>query len=199
MFISLIPKKKSISLFLCLNNVLAKPVIIVSKCLGFAHCRYNGLIITSEFVEQLKPFVEFHPVCPELEIGLGVPREPVRVVDSKGQMHLVQPATGIDCTAKMQNFIERFLLAEKEIDGFLLKSRSPSCGIKDVKIFAGIENNYTTRKAAGFFGNAVLTKYPQMPVEDEGRLINFKIREHFLTRIFTAVRFNKIRNLAKSM
>lgn len=69
------------------------PGIVVSKCLGFAHCRYNGLIIASEFVDNLKPFVEFIPVCPEMEIGLGVPRDPVRIVAANQQMRLVQPAT----------------------------------------------------------------------------------------------------------
>ena len=170
------------------------PRILVSKCLGFAHCRYNGLIIASEFVDKLKPFVEFIPVCPEMEIGLGAPRNPVRMVVINQQMCLVQPSTGKDLSGTMHDFAASFLSSAEKIDGFILKNRSPSCGIKDVKIYSGIDADYAARKNAGFFGSTVLAKFPHLPVEDEGRLTNLKIREHFLTRIFIMARFKAIKN-----
>jgi NADPH-dependent 2,4-dienoyl-CoA reductase/sulfur reductase-like enzyme len=71
-----------------------KPVVVVSKCLGFAHCRFNGLTISSHTVDKLKPHVDFRPVCPEVEIGLGIPRDPVRIVKKADELRLIQPATG---------------------------------------------------------------------------------------------------------
>jgi uncharacterized protein YbgA (DUF1722 family)/uncharacterized protein YbbK (DUF523 family) len=165
-------------------NLLQRPNVLVSKCLGFAHCRYNELIIHSDFVEQIKPFVSFITICPELEIGLGVPREPIRVVLTNGKSKLMQPATGRDITNEMNAFSAHFLNSIKDIDGCILKGRSPSCGIKDVKIYPAMEKSTSLKKGSGLFGRAVMLGFPNLPVEDEGRLLNAKIREHFLTRLF---------------
>jgi len=161
-----------------------KPVVIISKCLGFAHCRYNGQIIPDEFVEKLKPYVEFRPVCPEVEIGLGVPRDPIRVILTDEKFRLIQPATGADVTGKMVDFAESFLNSADEIDGFILKSRSPSCGLKDVKIYTGLMDDNFVSKGSGFFARAVLDKFPNLAIEDEDRLKNYTIRKHFLTTLF---------------
>jgi uncharacterized protein YbgA (DUF1722 family)/uncharacterized protein YbbK (DUF523 family) len=161
-----------------------RPVIVVSKCLGFAACRWNGLTIADSFVEQLRAHVEFLPVCPEVEIGLGVPREPVRVVAAGGSMKLLQPSTGLDCTERMQGFARGFLEALPEVDGFFLKSRSPSCGIKDVKLYPSAGKVAVSGKGSGFFGGEVLARFAPLPIEDEARLSDYRIREHFLTRIF---------------
>ncbi|OGF62579.1 MAG: cytoplasmic protein [Candidatus Fischerbacteria bacterium RBG_13_37_8] len=165
-------------------NLLPQPHVLVSKCLGFASCRYNGLIIHSDFVEQLKPLVSFITVCPEVEIGLGVPREPIRIVFADGKSKLVQLASGRDVTSEMNAFSMHFLNSIKDIDGSILKGRSPSCGIKDVKIYPAAEKSASLKKDKGFFGGAVLEHFPDLPIEDEGRLLNAKIREHFLTRLF---------------
>lgn len=161
-----------------------KPLVVVSKCLTFAACRYNGLIVGSETIEALKKHVDFIPVCPEMEIGLGLPRQPIRVVESKSNKRLLQPSSGLDMTGKMHDFSRRYLDELKEADGFLLKSRSPSCGIKDVKFYAGPEHPVPLGKARGFFGQAVMEKFPGAAVEDEARLENFSIREHFFTKLF---------------
>lgn len=175
-----------------------KPVVVVSKCLGFAPCRYNGVTIPSEFVEKLAPFVRYVPVCPEVEIGLGVPREPIRVVKHKNMLRLVQPATGLDVTEKMEHFASAFLVAQQgRVHGFILKGRSPSCGIKDTKIFAGTDNAAVSHKGSGIFGAAVLARFGHLPVEDEGRLSNFRIREHFLTHLFATARFHEVRTEGK--
>ena len=174
-----------------------KPRIVVSKCIEFEHCRWNGLSISSEFVRKLADFVEFIQVCPEVEIGLGVPRDPIRVVRSKEGPLLIQPSTGRDVTADMVSFAERFLDGLPPVDGFILKSRSPSCGMKEVKLYAAADKPGGVGKGAGFFGRAVLERFPMLPAEDEGRLTNFKIREHFLTRIFTLARFRALRDGAR--
>jgi uncharacterized protein YbbK (DUF523 family) len=88
----------------------------------------------------------------------------------------------------MQQFAEAFLGGVGQVDGFILKSRSPSCGIKDVKVFAGAEHETPQQLGRGFFGGAVLDRYPDLPVEDEGRLSDFRLREHFLARLLTLAR-----------
>lgn len=175
------------------------PRVVVSKCLGFEACRYNGATIPDPFVEQLKQYVTYLPVCPEVEIGLGVPRDPIRIVLVKGQPRLLQPSTGIDVTERMLAFANQYLGELDEVDGFVLKGRSPSCGIKDVKHYHGTEKGASaTQKGAGFFGQAVMEHYPHLPIEEEGRLTHFVIREHFLTRLFALARFRAVK-AARSM
>ena len=170
------------------------PRIVVSKCLGFSACRYNAQVIRDQTVQMLSPFVEFVPVCPEVEIGLGVPREPIRVVEEeKGNPILYQPATGLDVTARMREFTEGFFRNLGPVDGFILKSRSPSCGPWNVKSYASKENPGAAGKGQGYFGKAVLDSFPGVPVEDEGRLRNFTLREHFFTSLFTLARFRSLR------
>ena len=168
-----------------------KPRIVISKCIGFDPCRYNGEIVQDKFVRRLEPHVEFVCVCPEVEIGLGTPRAPVRVVASGESFKLIQPASGLDVSDKMREFSRGFLDGLKEVDGFILKNRSPSCGFTDVKVYAGPEKGAAIGRTAGFFGGAVLEKVGDRAVEDEGRLLNLSIREHFLTRVFAA--FNNSR------
>ena len=148
-------------------------------------------MISDRFVKQLAPHVTFRPVCPEVEIGLGIPRDPVRIISEGGELHLVQPATGRDLTEKMRRFSDPFLSSLDQVDGFILKNRSPSCGIKDVKIFPAIDANAPIRKGAGFFAGAVIRRFPGLAIEDEGRLNHPKIRAHFLTKLFTLARFRE--------
>ncbi len=159
----------------------------------FAPCRYNGQIIASEVVELLKQFCECITPCPEVDIGLGVPREPLRIVRSETRLRLVQPATGRDLTEEIQTYARDFLAKLGPVDGFVLKGKSPSCGLTDVKLFAYAgKSSPLPGKIAGFFGQAVLEQFPDTAVEDEGRLLNFTLREHFFTRIYTSARFRQL-------
>ena len=169
-----------------------KPNIVVSKCLEFADCRYDGSRIPDKFVRDLKPFVRFNKVCPEVAIGLSVPREPIKILSSNKKNRLVQQTTGKDFTGRMQKFAAKFAGSLENIDGFILKGRSPSCGIKDVKIKSGRDGKITVGKGSGMFGGYMVGKFPDLAVEDEGRLSNFKIREHFLTRIFIFAAFREV-------
>ena len=172
--------------------MLAKPRIVISKCIGFDPCRYNGEIVQDKFVTRLVPHVEFICVCPEVEIGLGIPRAPVRIVSSKDSFKLIQPASGLDVSQRMRDFSRGFLDSLSEVDGFILKNRSPSCGFTDVKFYSGPEKGAAIGRTAGFFGGAVLEKFGDLAAEDEGRLLNLKIREHFLTRIYASARFRRL-------
>ena len=163
-----------------------KPRVVVSKCLGFAPCRYNGAVISGTVAERLRGHVTFCPVCPEIEIGLGCPRDPIRVVVKDGERRLVQPATGRDVSETMRAFAERFLDSVGEVDGFLLKGRSPSCGIRDVKVHDGPEEETFRREGCGFFAEAVLRRFGHLPVEDEQRLEDAAARDRFLAHLRVA-------------
>jgi len=151
-------------------------------------------MISSDAVKLLKPFAEFRTVCPEVEIGLGVPRPPIRIVSVKGALSLMQVETNRDLTAEMSTFAAAFLDSINEVDAFILKERSPSCGTKTVKVYPGMgKAGPLHSRGAGFFGKAVMERFPDTPLEDEGRLRNYDIREHFLTRLFTLASFREVR------
>jgi len=169
-----------------------KPKIVVSQCLGFKKCRYNGQTIPDDFVEKLGDFVDFTTVCPEEEIGLGTPRDPIRIGRKDDEIRMVQPASGDDVTEKMQNFTSEFLGGLDRVDGFLMKNRSPSCGINDVKVYHHLNQPTAADRGKGFFGGQLREYFPGAAIEDEGRLKNFKIREHYLTKLFTNARFREI-------
>ncbi len=169
-----------------------KPKVMISRCLGFDFCRYDGQIITFELLEAMKDEIDFIPVCPEADIGMGTPRETLRLIKEKDGIKLVQAKSKKDWTKEMQEYALDILRRYHDIDGFILKGRSPSCGIKDVKVYSGIEKAPVIEKSAGIFAKEVEKKYPYLPIEEEGRLANLRIREHFFTKLYTIFRFKKI-------
>lgn len=169
-----------------------RPQVIVSKCMGFAACRYNGQTLPDKFVDKLKDYVDYYPVCAELEIGLGVPRDPVRLVQEDGQTVLYQPASDSEHTAAMIAFAQSYFDGIAAVDGLILKGRSPSCGIKDVKVYLGKTRVAGSVKGQGIFASQAFKRYPHGAIEEEGRLTNFRIREHFLTKLYTNCRFRQV-------
>jgi uncharacterized protein YbgA (DUF1722 family)/uncharacterized protein YbbK (DUF523 family) len=168
-----------------------RPRLVTSACLELEACRYNGQAIRARFLPRLAPFVELVPVCPEVEIGLGVPRPPVRLVAIGEQTRMRQPASGQDLTGAMESFSHRFLDGLGEVDGFLLKSRSPSCGPRDVKVYRE-DGGPRNEREAGLFAAAVAGRFPDAVMEDEGRLTNYRLRHHFLTRLFLSARLRAL-------
>jgi uncharacterized protein YbgA (DUF1722 family)/uncharacterized protein YbbK (DUF523 family) len=166
-----------------------RPALVISKCLELQACRYDGQMVRAPFVRTLIPFVELAPICPEVEIGLGIPRPPIRLVRRGGSLRLYQPDTQRDVTPKMLDFNGRFLGGLHDVDGFILKSRSPSCGIKDTKVYGGAEGTKLSGKGAGTFGGAVLERFPVAAIEDERRLTDSRLRHHFLTKLFARASF----------
>ena len=161
----------------------ARPRVVISRCIDFDSCRYNGQVIRASLREELEPHVELRPICPELEIGLGVPRDPVRLVRGDEGVHMVQPSTGRDLTRPMERFSARFLGGAADVDGFILKSRSPSCGVRDAKL--GHDSG------PGLFAARVLDRFPHAAIEDEARLNDVRLRDHFLTKLFTLASFRE--------
>jgi uncharacterized protein YbgA (DUF1722 family)/uncharacterized protein YbbK (DUF523 family) len=173
---------------------ICRPRILLSRCIEHDHCRFNGGIVASPEIRKLKPFVEYVTVCPEVSIGLSIPREAIRIIKKNSEKRLVWSLSGKDITQDMKDYTERYLRELTDIDGAVLKSRSPTCGVKDVKIYPSTGKVASlNEKTTGMFGGAVAEFFQNMPVEDEGRLTNFRIREHFYTRIFTHRRFMDIK------
>ncbi|MFN3598184.1 MAG: YbgA family protein [Aquificaceae bacterium] len=172
-------------------NTFPRPKLVLSRCF-FERVRYDGGIIINPFVEKLKRYVDFVTVCPEVDMDLGTPRQRIIVVKEGKDKRLLQPETGKDITPLMENFSVNFLSNLEEVDGFLLKSKSPSCGVGTTKLY--VENKVVGR-TYGFFAQAVKERLPHIPIEDEGRLRDSKIREHFLTRVYA---FAELRHLKKN-
>ncbi len=172
----------------------SRPRVVVSKCFEFENVRYDGSVISSVFVKKLVPHVDFIPVCPEVEIGLGTPRDPLRIVTLDEEQRLFQPATNLDLTDKMKAFAHSFLDSLPDVDGFILKSRSPTSALKDAKVYPSANRKVSPiSKGPGLFGRAVLQRFSDLAVEDEGRLRNPRIKEHFLTKLFTIASFREVK------
>jgi uncharacterized protein YbbK (DUF523 family)/uncharacterized protein YbgA (DUF1722 family) len=174
-----------------------KPRILISKCIEHGMCRYDGSTIKSNFVKLLKDYVTFVCICPEMAIGLPAPREALRLV-KEDRLRLKTSLSGQDYTESMTTFSNRYLSELSDIQGVVLKSKSPSCGFKEVKVYPAIGKvPCLDQKTSGLFGGLLLEKYPELAIEDEGRLRNYAIRHHFLTRIFVAKEFDSIKKMTK--
>lgn len=175
-----------------------KPVIVVSKCLEFAACRYDGRMDSSTVVRGLKPYVEFVPICPEMAIDLGVPRAPINIYRTADGQQLFQPETELDLTEKMQQLAIKFLRSLKNVDGFILKSRSPSCGIGDVKLRGSVADPQVVGRVNGIFAQQVLNMFPDLPVESEVSLEDADKRGEFLTQVFARAQKRKYITVKKA-
>lgn len=174
-----------------MNPQFPHPTVVMSRCIDFDSCRYNGAVIKASLREELEPHVDFKPICPELEIGLGVPRDPVRLAQTEGVVHMLQPTTGRDVTKDMNSWSQRWLGELDPVDGFILKAKSPSCGVRNAKVFQGTGPDAVPAPGPGLFAASVLRAYPNAAIEDEGRLGNLRLREHFLTKLFALASFRQ--------
>jgi uncharacterized protein YbgA (DUF1722 family)/uncharacterized protein YbbK (DUF523 family) len=175
-----------------------RPVRIgISSCLLGETVRFDGGHKRDNFlVDRLGPHVEWVPVCPEVEVGLGTPRPALRLVQGvrPGEVRLVTPKTGEDHTEAMTAFARERVesLAGCDLSGYVLKRGSPSCGMERVRIYGpggagaspGGRAGMPTRPGRGLFAAALLERFPDLPVEEEGRLSDPGLRTHFLERVF---------------
>lgn len=171
---------------------MEKIKIGVSQCLLGEPVRYDGQHKHDHFItDTLGRYFDFVGVCPEVECGLGVPRESMRLVGDPSAPRLVTTRTGIDHTDRMQGWAaQRIVELEREdLHGFIFKSRSPSSGMKDVKVYN--DKGGISGKAPGVFGKAFMAHFPMLPCEDEGRLNDPDLRENFIEQVFTLWRFRQ--------
>jgi uncharacterized protein YbgA (DUF1722 family)/uncharacterized protein YbbK (DUF523 family) len=165
----------------------------ISSCLLGEKVRYDGGHKLDHYLKYtLGQFVEWTPVCPEVECGLPVPREAMRLTGTPDAPHLVTRRTGIDYTRQMQQWVQGRLgeLEKDDLCGFIFKSRSPSSGMRGVKVYnpSGIPST----SGVGIFARAYMEHFPLMPVEDDGRLNDPHLRENFIERIFVFKRWKEL-------
>lgn len=169
----------------------ARPVVVISKCLHGARCRYDGEGYRDAFVRALRPYVRYLPVCPEMEIGLGVPRDKIILVQHKNGARLHQPSNGRDLTDEMNRFASRYLDGLGRVDGFLLKLKSPSCGLGMVKLYRTEDpGSRFSRRGVGLFARQVTGRFGYSAIVDEESLASHERRELWLTRLFTLAAFH---------
>jgi len=167
----------------------AKPNIIVSRCLNIDHCRYDGTMISFPLMSKINEYCNVMTVCPEMAIGLGSPRKPMRLLVDGDNYKFVITETGEDLTEIMKEYSYGHVLGldKNEIQGAIFKSKSPSCGVDDVKLYKGDRKvNY---KTSGVYARIFTNNMFNASVETEGRLMNLIIREHFFTSIFSKAEF----------
>ena len=142
---------------------MRKPKLIISKCLNSEKCRYDGQGYDDKVISLLREYIDIETVCPESAIGLPTPRNPIRIETHNDEYKLTELNSGLDYTSQMTEFAEEFLSNIDDIDGFILKSKSPSCGIKDVKVYPK-DNKISIRKdGTVVFANKVLEKNLNVP------------------------------------
>ena len=167
------------------DPAIEEPVRIgVSACLLGEEVRFDGGHKKDTFITRiLGPHVEYVPVCPEVEMGLGTPRETLRLVRREGGIRMLTTRTGIDHTEGMQRWAARRLteLERENLSGYVLKKDSPSCGMERVKTYG---DAMPARDGRGLFAAALLERMPLLPVEEEGRLSDAVLRENFIERVF---------------
>lgn len=167
----------------------------ISSCLLGNRVRYDGQHKLDHFlVDVLGQYVEWVPVCPEVECGLPVPREAMRLVGDPEHPRLVTIKTRIDHTDRMLKWASRRAreLDREDLCGFVFKSRSPSSGMKSVKVYN--DDGMPSQTGVGLFAKAFMDRFPLLPVEDEGRLNDALLRENFIERIFAFHRWKTFRN-----
>ena len=165
----------------------------ISSCLLGNSVRYDGGHKLDRYLrDEMGRFVEWVPVCPEVECGLPIPREAMRLVGDPDFPRLVTNKTAVNHTERMRQWIARRLpeLERENLCGFVFKSRSPSSGMQGVKVYT--EHGHPGHKGSGLFARAFMERFPHLPVEDEGRLHDPGLRENFIERVFVMHRWMKL-------
>ncbi|GAA3176791.1 YbgA family protein [Nonomuraea roseoviolacea] len=171
---------------------LVRPRVAVSSCLLGEPVRFNGGHSRDRFLSgPLDPYVDWVPICPEMELGLGTPRETLRLERSPSGPRLMTRKTRADLTGRMTALAEA-RAAALDVDGYVFKARSPTCGVHGIPLYPGADGPPLDRRQRGVFAAAVVEAHPLLPVEDEGRLNDAVLREAFVERIFAHARLRAL-------
>jgi uncharacterized protein YbgA (DUF1722 family)/uncharacterized protein YbbK (DUF523 family) len=168
----------------------------VSSCLIGEKVRWNGDHKQDRYVREiLSRYFEYIPVCPEVEVGMGVPRETVALYGDSEKPSMISKKTQTDWTKPMEKYIKSRIntLSADDLCGYIFKSKSPSCGMGRVPLYAEF-GSHKVKHGPGMFANAFINSFPLVPTEEEGRLNDPRIRENFIVRVFSFKRFNLLLN-----
>jgi uncharacterized protein YbbK (DUF523 family) len=162
----------------------ARPCVGISSCLLGQKVRYNGADKRDAvLLDALRERVEWVPVCPEVEVGMGTPREPVQLVRTAGAIRMLTVHSRVDHTPAMREWAEQRLdeLARLGLAGYVLKKHSPSCGRESVPVFSA--DGRTLEAGSGLFAEALIRRFPGLPIEEEDALHDAAAIARFLARI----------------
>ena len=157
----------------------------ISSCLLGEAVRFDGGHKRDPFLtDTFGAFVEWVPVCPEVECGFGTPREAMRLVRVDNDVRLLTVRTAVDLTDRMAAYTRRRVaqLDTEDLCGYVLKKDSPSCGVERVKIYG--TGGVPEKSGQGIFARSLVARFPSLPVEEEGRLSDPRLRENFVERVF---------------
>lgn len=157
----------------------------VSQCLLGDPVRFDGGHKHSSFItEQLSPYFDFLALCPEVAIGLGTPRQPIRLVatDQSTQVRGTRDAT-LEVSAPLKAYAEQQQTAIEPLCGYIFMQKSPSCGVFSVKRY-NLEGQLIDSDGRGVFADVIMRQFPLLPIEEAGRLNDARLRENFITRVF---------------
>jgi len=163
----------------------------ISRCLLGDPVRYDGGHKKDSYlIHTLGVYFDYVPVCPEVECGMGIPREPLRLVGDPDNPRMVTSKTYRDCTDKMRSWAKKRVreLEKENLCGFIFKSRSPSSGMERIKVY-NEKTGIPVARGTGLFAKTFMDAFPLHPVEDEGRLHDPGLRENFIERLFVFSRW----------
>ncbi|CAM7741683.1 MAG: DUF523 and DUF1722 domain-containing protein [Citrobacter portucalensis] len=172
-----------------------QPAIGISGCLTGTAVRFDGGHKRMGFaMDELAQWVTFKPVCPEMSIGLSVPRPALRLVQTnEGYIRMrFSHEPGEDITDKMTEFTTPYIRGLSTLSGFIVCAKSPSCGMERVRLYDEMGNR-GRKEGTGLFTSALMEAYPWLPVEEDGRLHDPVLRENFVERIFALNELNILR------
>lgn len=179
---------------------MEKVKIGISRCLLGDNVRYDGGHQHDRYLtDTLGAYFEYTPVCPEVEYGLPIPREALRLVGSPENPRLVTIKSGVDHTEGMLRWADERLedLGKDNLCGFVFKSKSPSSGMRAVKVYG--PSGIPVQKGVGIFAGAFMKRFPILPVEEDGRLHDPSLRENFIERVFVYKRWCDLQKKGRSI
>ncbi len=163
--------------------MIEKIPVGISSCLLGNEVRYDGRHKHSRYcTEILARYFELRPICPELEAGLGVPRPPIHLRDDGDELRLVEVSAGTDHTAAMDRVIDRAMASLGDLRGFVLKAKSPSCGLERIPVH-DLHRQIVRHNGRGMFAEALVRYYPRMPVAEETHLEDDQLRADFIGQV----------------
>lgn len=173
--------------------------LAISSCLLGQEVRYDGGHKNNAWIQAgLTPYFDFVPYCPEVAIGMGVPREPIRLVQTDGDIEAVGVRNAkLNVSAALRDYGQQVAPALSEVSGYIVKKDSPSCGMERVRVFDA--QGMPHKRGRGIYTATIMQYWPELPVEEEGRLMDPVLRENFIERVFIYHRWQQLEQAGLSV